>query len=212
MKYLLFCQTVRSKLLLPLFAIQGVFHGLKLMSIKLTRTSWIGCKLCLAFRYCMIYIVYAGFSQFTFCSLLFCQLLTCRQIVFQIRGNIWFYFLLTYIYEEIRRLINNPRFSSVNIQPLGWSKNSYFSSTYFATFMFVFCVPVDVRFVFSCSWMTMHWMMWWKDCLRITRNGANILVARAAFGDCLNNLLPSYYSFVLPQLWLFVCTCAALPS
>jgi hypothetical protein len=130
MKYLLFCQPLRSKVLLLLFAIQEVFHGLKLMSIKLIRTSWIGCKLCLAFRkdslYFLLVIVWfilfmLAFCKFTFRSLIFCQLLTCRQIVFRIRGNIWFYFLLTYIYEEIRRLINNPRFCSVNIQPLSWS-------------------------------------------------------------------------------------------
>lgn len=173
--------------------------------------------------YCMIYIVYVGFSQFTFCSSIFYQLLTCRQIVFQIRGNIWFYFLLTYIYEEIRRLINNPRFYSVNIQPLGWSGLKFLTFLLYVSQHLCFFVPVDVLSIFSetyhfilhdscCSWMTMHWMMWWKDCLRITRNGANILVARAAFGDCLNNLLPSYCLFVLAQLWLFVCTCAALPS
>lgn len=54
-----------------------------------------------------------------------------------------------------------------------------------------------------CSWMTMYWLMWWKDCLRTIRNGANILVARAASGDCLNNLLPSYCC-------LSLATCTAL--
>ena len=89
--------------------------------------------------YCMIYIVYVGFSQFTFCSLIFCQLLTCRQIVFQIRGNIWFYFLLTYIYEQIRRLINNPRFCSVNIQPLSWSGLKILTSLLVSQHLCFFC-------------------------------------------------------------------------
>jgi hypothetical protein len=90
-----------------------------------------------------------------------------------------------------------------------WFKNSYFSSCFttlcffcscWCSFYFLWNLPLPLHDS-CCSWMTMHWMMWWKDCLRITRNGANILVARAASGDCLKDLLPSYCLF---------CTCTAL--
>jgi hypothetical protein len=77
MKYLLFYQPLRSKLLLLLFATLEDFHGLKIMSIKLTRTSWIGCKLCLAFRQGkLLFVGYCiKLNLFTYFSVIFCQLL-----------------------------------------------------------------------------------------------------------------------------------------
>jgi hypothetical protein len=157
MKYLLFYQPLRSKLLLLLFATLEVFHGLKIMSIKLTRTSWIGCKLCLAFR--QVKLLFVGYciklNLFTYFSVIFCQLLDMQT---DSVSNQREHLILLLANIHIRR---NPKTDQ---------QSKVFSSVIFKHwvnlilkfFFYMFCniclffLPVDIAFLFFLCNILFH--------------------------------------------------------
>ena len=166
MKYLLFCQPLRSKLLLLLFAIQEVFHGLKLMSIKLMRTSWIGCKLCLAFRKGNLRFCWLLYDLYCLCQLqpiyfLFFNILSTSDMQTDSVSNQREHLILLLANIHIRR---NPKtdqqskvfFCKYSTTRLIWFKNSYFSSC-FTTFMFFLFLLMF--FLFSLKLTTSFYMI-----------------------------------------------------
>jgi hypothetical protein len=136
---------------------------------------------------------------------MFHKLSTCRQTMSLIRGSTWYYFLLTYIYAKIQRLMNIQRFFLVCIHSNPYTEHIFFvflmlSSIWLLLLVkYLFIFLWDLTFHnFCCSWMIMRWMKSWKSCSRITKSGANILVARVAFGDFLRDLF---------TILLFICDC-----